>query len=184
MQNPACRWTQRLVHSGIESTGQTIDALEAALEQKADCLLCGDDEIAYEVCGELRNRHILVPHDLRVASLYDSSMLASITPSVSAVQYDAEQLGRTACRMLLDRLLGKEMVQCQIEGYQVILRESTNDAGYHTPVAEYVQQAWGELGITVNINKVEWASFTPLRRAGDYDVSRNGWVMDYNDPPT
>ena len=116
---------QRLVHSGIESAGQTIDALEAALEQKADCLLCGDDEIAYEVMRELRNRHILVPHDLRVASLYDSSMLASITPSVSAVQYDAEQLGRTACRMLLDRLLGKEVVQRQIEGYQVILREST-----------------------------------------------------------
>jgi transcriptional regulator, lacI family len=116
---------QRLVHSGIESAGQTIDALEAALEQKADCLLCGDDEIAYEVMRELRNRHILVPHDLCVASLYDSSMLASITPSVSAVQYDAEQLGRTACRMLLDRLLGKEIVQRQIEGYQVILREST-----------------------------------------------------------
>ena len=67
------------------------------------------------------------------------------------------------------------------EGFPTI-EYSTNDAGYHTPVAEYVQQAWGELGITVNINKVEWASFTPMRRAGDYDVSRNGWVMDYNDP--
>ena len=67
------------------------------------------------------------------------------------------------------------------EGFPVI-EYSTNDAGYHTPVAEYLQQAWGELGITVNINKVEWASFTPLRRAGDYDASRNGWVMDYNDP--
>ena len=67
------------------------------------------------------------------------------------------------------------------EGYPTI-EYSTNDAGYHTPVAEYVQQAWGELGITVNINKGEWASFTPMRRAGDYDVSRNGWVMDYNDP--
>ena len=22
------------------------------------------------------------------------------------------------------------------------------------------------------------------RRAGDYDVSRNGWVMDYNEPST
>ena len=41
---------------------------------------------------------------------------------------------------------------------------------------------WGELGIAVNINKVEWASFLLMRRAGDYDVSRNGWVMDYNDP--
>ena len=67
------------------------------------------------------------------------------------------------------------------EGFPTI-EYSTNDAGYHTPVAEYLQQAWGELGITVKINKVEWASFTPLRRAGDYDASRNGWVMDYNDP--
>lgn len=116
---------QRLIHSGIESSGQTIDALEAALEQKTDCLLCGDDEIAYEVMRELRARHILVPNDLRVASLYDSSMLASITPSVSAVQYDAEQLGKTACRMLLDRLAGKEVPMRQIEGYQVTLREST-----------------------------------------------------------
>ena len=67
------------------------------------------------------------------------------------------------------------------EGFPAI-EYSANDAGYHIPVAEYIQQAWGELGITVNINKVEWSSFLPMRRAGDYDVSRNGWVMDYNDP--
>ena len=59
---------------------------------------------------------------------------------------------------------------------------SANDSGYHIPVAEYVQQAWGDLGITVNIDKVEWSSFLPMRRAGDYDISRNGWSMDYNDP--
>ena len=67
------------------------------------------------------------------------------------------------------------------EGFPAITY-SANDAGYHIPVAEYIQQAWGELGITVNIDKVEWSSFLPLRRSGDYDVSRNGWVMDYNDP--
>lgn len=58
----------------------------------------------------------------------------------------------------------------------------TNDAGYHVPLAEYAQQAWGDLGINVTISKVEWASFTPMRRAQEYDIARNGWVMDYNDP--
>ena len=67
------------------------------------------------------------------------------------------------------------------EGFPTITY-SANDSGYHIPVAEYLQQAWGELGITMNIDKVEWASFLPLRRAGDYDISRNGWSMDYNDP--
>ena len=67
------------------------------------------------------------------------------------------------------------------EGFPTITY-SANDSGYHIPVAEYLQQAWGELGITMNIDKVEWSSFLPMRRAGDYDISRNGWVMDYNDP--
>ena len=67
------------------------------------------------------------------------------------------------------------------EGYPTI-EYSCNDAGYHVPLAEYLQQAWGDLGITLTINKMEWSSFTPARRAGEFDVARNGWVMDYNDP--
>ena len=67
------------------------------------------------------------------------------------------------------------------EGYPIITY-STNDAGFHKAVAEYLQQAWKELGITLNVEVVEWSSFTPLRRAGEYDAARNGWLFDYNDP--
>ena len=67
------------------------------------------------------------------------------------------------------------------EGYPTI-EYSCNDAGYHVPLAEYLQQAWGDLGIPLPISKMEWSSFTAARRAGEYDVARNGWVMDYNDP--
>ena len=66
------------------------------------------------------------------------------------------------------------------EGFPTITY-STNDQGYHVAVAEYLQSCYKELGITMNIDKVEWASFTPQRRAGDYDMARNGWVYDYND---
>lgn len=59
---------------------------------------------------------------------------------------------------------------------------STNDSGYHKVVAEYLQQAWAELGVDLQVEIVEWASFTPMRRNGDYDSSRNGWVGDYSDP--
>ena len=67
------------------------------------------------------------------------------------------------------------------EGYPTI-EYSTNDSGYHVPLAEYLQQTWGDLGITLSISKMEWSAFTAARRAGEYDVARNGWVMDYNDP--
>lgn len=58
---------------------------------------------------------------------------------------------------------------------------STNDTGYHKAVAEYLQQVYKDLGITMNIDIVDWSSFTPKRRAGEYEMARNGWVMDYND---
>ena len=59
---------------------------------------------------------------------------------------------------------------------------STNDSGYHKVVAEYLQEAWKQIGIDVSVEIVEWASFTPMRRAGDYQAARNGWVGDYSDP--
>ena len=59
---------------------------------------------------------------------------------------------------------------------------STNDASYHKKIAEYLQQAWKELGLNVKVQTVEWKSFTPQRRSGNYQIARDGWVMDYNDP--
>ena len=59
----------------------------------------------------------------------------------------------------------------------------TNDAGYHKPLAEYLQSCWKEeLGINMDIKVVEWSTFTPTRRAGDFQMARNGWVYDYDDP--
>ena len=68
------------------------------------------------------------------------------------------------------------------EGFPTITY-STNDAGYHKAVAEYLQQCYKEvLGINLEVEIVEWSSFTPMRRAGDYEMARNGWSFDYNDP--
>ena len=67
------------------------------------------------------------------------------------------------------------------EGFPQI-EYTTNDAGYHKVVAEYLQQAWAAIGIDLKVNIVEWASFTPMRRNGEFDVARNGWGGDYTDP--
>lgn len=66
------------------------------------------------------------------------------------------------------------------EGFPAITY-TTNDSGYHKVVAEYLQQAYAELGINLQVNIVEWSSFTPMRRNGEYDMARNGWVGDYSD---
>ena len=63
-----------------------------------------------------------------------------------------------------------------------VLHYITNDSGYHKAVAEYLQSAWKEIGVTLEVEMMEWASFTPTRRNGEYEIARNGWVGDYSDP--
>ncbi len=58
----------------------------------------------------------------------------------------------------------------------------TNDAGYHKSVAEYLQSAWAQLGLTMNVNIQEWKTVSADRRSGNFDVARNGWVYDWDDP--
>lgn len=111
--------------SDMETPEQMLDGLEAILEQKPECLLCGDDSTAYFALKELKNRGIRVPEDLRLASLYDSQILRDTQPTISAVHYDAVALATAACRMLLDVLSGKDVTSKIVQGHQVVLREST-----------------------------------------------------------
>lgn len=116
---------EKLIFSNVESPEGCRDALEAALEQRPECLLCSDDSLAVSVLRELRQRGISVPGDVRLASLYDSEALLNTDPTVTAVQFDADLLGATACRMLLDAMAGREVPPRTVLGHQVILRAST-----------------------------------------------------------
>jgi hypothetical protein len=50
-------------------------------------------------------------------------------------------------------------------------------------VAEAIAKGWEDsLGIKVNLVQQEWNSFLDTRRKGNYEVARNGWIADWNDP--
>lgn len=112
---------EKLIFSNVESPEGCRDALEAALEQKPECLLCGDDSLAVSVLKELRQRGISVPEDIRLASLYDSEILLDTDPTVTAVQFDVDLLGATACRILLDAIAGREVPPPNLQGSREIL---------------------------------------------------------------
>ncbi|MEG0940857.1 MAG: peptide ABC transporter substrate-binding protein [Oscillospiraceae bacterium] len=55
----------------------------------------------------------------------------------------------------------------------------------HKAIGEALQQMWQkELGVAVSLNNQDWAVFLKTRQAGDYQIARNGWIADYNDPIT
>ena len=58
----------------------------------------------------------------------------------------------------------------------------TNTSSGHQAIAECIQQDLAEVGITMTIRSIDWAVFLDERKAGNYDIARNGWIADFNDP--
>ena len=58
----------------------------------------------------------------------------------------------------------------------------TNDGSAHVAVAEAMQQDFAAIGANLTIETNEWNVFLNERKAGNYDMSRNGWLADFNDP--
>ncbi len=60
--------------------------------------------------------------------------------------------------------------------------EYLTNPGTHVSIAEAIQQDFKVLGIDMTIDTQEWKVFLATRKQGNYDIARNGWVMDFNDP--
>ena len=58
----------------------------------------------------------------------------------------------------------------------------TNDGTAHVAIAEAIQQDFAVIGAQLKIETNEWNVFLNERKAGNYDMSRNGWLADFNDP--
>lgn len=58
----------------------------------------------------------------------------------------------------------------------------TNDGTGHVAIAESLQQDLGAIGINLTIQKQEWNVFLEERKNGNFDMAREGWIADFNDP--
>lgn len=113
------------IFTGLENDILIARATADAIGMGAECLICMDDIICAEVLKYIEKTEYNIPEDVRVASFYDSQILREYWVSVTAIHFDAEELGSVACRLLLD-MLDDRIVERKTElGYQVVLREST-----------------------------------------------------------
>jgi oligopeptide transport system substrate-binding protein len=57
-----------------------------------------------------------------------------------------------------------------------------NESDAHKAIGEYLQSALAAAGINMSLEVQEWNTFLNTRKDGNYSVTRNGWLADYNDP--
>ena len=58
----------------------------------------------------------------------------------------------------------------------------TNATSGHVAIAECIQQDLAAVGIEMTIRSIDWNVFLNERKEGNYDIARNGWIADFNDP--
>ncbi len=58
----------------------------------------------------------------------------------------------------------------------------TNEGTGHEGIAQAIQQDLAVIGVTMEITVEDWQTFLNDRKQGNFDVAREGWLADYDDP--
>lgn len=116
---------ESLVVLNLENNIVADKKVEEVIGKGVDCILCLDDAICSRVLKVLRERHVKVPQEIRVASFYNSNVLENNVPSITSLEFDPKELGMVACRVLLDLVEEKEVELKTLLPYHVVLKEST-----------------------------------------------------------
>ncbi len=113
-----------LVRLGI-SDSVLIDKAVRELVGSVDAIVCMDDAVANHVLKSLRDLDISVPEQMKVASFYNGLLLDNYVPAITALSFDARELGVTAGRTLLDMINGENVSERTLLPYEVVLKKST-----------------------------------------------------------
>lgn len=116
---------ESLLYLSTEDCVRVDKTVSDILARRVDCILCMDDAVASRVLKALREKRAKVPENVRVASFYDSTILENHVPSITSLSFNAKELGRVACRTLLDMIEGIEVKERTLLPYEVVLKEST-----------------------------------------------------------
>ncbi len=114
-----------VIRTGIHTESQCAQAVDHLLLEGVHRFLAMDDGICLNILNHLQERRVRIPEEIQVASLYDSDVLSNYQPAVSALHFDAAELGRATCRELLCCLKGSAYDPSPLLGYRIQMRQST-----------------------------------------------------------
>ena len=112
------------LRAGMDNRPKRYAVVDELLELGYRRFLCMDEEVCLDAMERLHQLGCRIPEDVTIACLYDSEQLANATPPVSALEFNAAEIGRVACRELLMYLKGEHYDPKPMLGYRIIKRTS------------------------------------------------------------
>ncbi|MDE6925052.1 MAG: LacI family transcriptional regulator [Acetatifactor sp.] len=117
---------KQLVYAGTLNPDLMDSLIGSIISQKVECIICGDDVICTKIMSSLQSQGYRIPRDVAVASLYNSPNLDCFTPSVTAVNVSARQVGNMIARQMINFLAGKDYQKKTMVDFEILMRKSTS----------------------------------------------------------
>lgn len=114
-----------LVFLNVEDTDAIESITTELVKKETRCIVCMDDMICARVLQKLQREQISVPEDIKVASFYNSNLLESHVPSVTTLEFDVIQLGKSAAEVLLKLIENQPTKEITLLPYKVGIKETT-----------------------------------------------------------
>lgn len=116
-----------LIYMDVDNSVMVEKIVDELIARQVECVICMDDSICTHVLNKLRKEKIRVPADIKVASFYNSSLLENNIPSITSLNFDVREMGMVSCKTLLDLMDGKPVQGRTLLGYEVAMKESTQN---------------------------------------------------------
>lgn len=116
---------QTPIRMGINDQESCTTAVNELLDAGVRRFVCMDEDVSIRTYRVLKERNLTIPGEVELVSLSDSDLLAQTEPPISALYFDPAELGRSACRELLNALCDEPYAEKPLMGYQIRLRNST-----------------------------------------------------------
>ncbi|MFD0676674.1 MULTISPECIES: LacI family DNA-binding transcriptional regulator [unclassified Paenibacillus] len=104
---------------------QYVDALDRIdLKLKRTAIICSCDQYALEAMNYLKEKGIRIPDEIGLMGFDNIDVLKYITPKLTTVHYNVEQMGKLAVDVLLEQLDTSEVTSPPLIDYTIIEGES------------------------------------------------------------
>ncbi len=89
-----------------------------------------DDNICLLVIGIIKELHLEIPRDVKIASFNNSPFTKLFSPPITAVEIFSETLGESACQTIIDAIEGNAPPKRTVIDHQINYRTSTSTVSF------------------------------------------------------
>ena len=117
------------LHDVCTANPEDVEAVRCFIaKRKPRAIVCGNDLTAAQLLQTLRRLRLRVPADILVAGFDDVRHSRLVQPQLTTVRQPCAEIGRTAVRVMLERLRNRDVAPCTVTlDCELVRRESTGE---------------------------------------------------------